>query len=65
MSASTPKVVLKASNKRKNESKDDRPPKKGTSPSIGVQQRKSPSPSRHGAGKGLMTSKGPIINDPV
>lgn len=62
---SAPKVVLKASNKRKSESKDDHPPKKGTGLSTGDQQLKSPPSPKHGAGKGLMTGKGPIINDPV
>lgn len=64
-SASAPKVVLKAINKRKSEAEDDRPPKKGTGPSTRDQQRKSPPPPHYGVGKGLMTGKGPIVSDLV
>ena len=49
--------------KKKNNTKDDSLSKKVTSPSIGDQQEKSP--SRHGAGKGLMIGKGPVGLGPV
>lgn len=44
MFTSISKVVPKATNKRKNEAKDDCPPKKGIGPSVGYQRRKSPPP---------------------
>lgn len=64
-SRSTLNVALKATLKRKNNAKDDRPPKKATGSLIGEQQQKAPSPPRHGVGKGLMTEKGLIAPSPV
>lgn len=62
-SASASAVVTKGTLKRKNNSKDDRPNKKGIGPSVGDKQLKHPSPPRpsHGVGEGLMTGKGPVI----
>ena len=62
---STLEVVPKVALKRKNDAKDDRLPKKGTSPFVGSQQQKSLLPVHHGVGKGLMTGKGPIITGPI
>ena len=59
-SLSAPKVAEKGAPKRKNDEKDNCPPKK---PSIALgemQPKKSPSKLSHGAGKGLMTSSGPV-----
>ena len=58
---SAPKVVRKGSSKRKNEGKDDHPLKKGPVIPVGDKQKKSlpPKPS-HRAGKGLMTTMGPV-----
>lgn len=66
-SGSTPKGANKATLKRKSEGKDDPPLKKGTGPFAGIPQQKTPSPPplRHGASKGLMTGKGPVVLDPV
>lgn len=56
-----PKAAGKRASKRKANGKDDRPPKK---PSITPRDKlpKKPSPHKpsHGAGKGLMTTLGPI-----
>ena len=65
---SAPKVGAKGTLKRKNDGKDDCPPKKGMSPSFGDKQQKSPSPPklpRHELGKDLMTGKGLIALDLV
>ena len=43
-SGSTPKVAPKVALKRKNDAKDDHPPKKGTSQSVGISSR-NPFPS--------------------
>ena len=66
-SRSTPNVGHKAIHKRKPNTKDDRPSKKGTGPLIEEQQQKalSPIPSCHEAGKGLMTRKGLVALDPI
>ena len=63
---SAPKAGAKAL-KRKNDAKNDRPPKKRTSPSVGDKQQKSssPPPPRYGIEKGLMTVKGPVSLNPV
>ena len=61
---SSPKVVLKAAIKRKIDAKDDCPSKKGTGPSMGDQQQKSPPPLRREVDKGLMMSKGPVVTNP-
>ena len=50
---STLEVVPKVALKRKNDAKDDRLPKKGTSPFVGSQQQKSLLPVHHEVGKGL------------
>lgn len=65
MFASISKMVPKATNKRKSEAKDDRPPKKGMVPSVGYQRCKSPPPPHQGSGKGLMTGEGPVVSDSV
>ena len=59
--SSTPKSVIKGSSKRKSERKDDHPLKKGSAIPAGDKPKKSspPKPS-HGAGKGLMTTIGPV-----
>ena len=66
-SRSAPNVGHKAIHKRKPNTKDDRPSKKGTGPLIEEQQQKalSPIPPCHEAGKGLMTRKGPVALDPI
>ena len=65
---SAPNVAPKATLKRKNNAKEDRPSKKGTGQPIGEQQLKAslpPPPLRHGAEKGLMTRKGPVTPGPI
>ena len=58
----------KTSQKRKNQSDEDRPLKKGANQPINLGQSGSqgtPNPSRHGVGKGLMMAHGPITNEPI
>lgn len=62
--SSAPKTVSKVS-KRKPDGKDDRPSKKATvTPGDVSPKRKSPLKPSHGAGKGVMTSSGPVIEGP-
>ena len=62
--SSTPKTVSKVS-KRKPDGKDDRPSKKtAITPGDASPKRKSPLKPSHGAGKGVMTSYGPVIEGP-
>ena len=61
--ASTPHSSLKSSVKRKADGKDD-PPKKVAVSAGDVPTTKSPPKSGHGAGKGVMTSSGPVIGGP-
>ena len=56
-----PKAVSKSTNKRKGDGKDDRPSKK-VSVTLGEKLPKKPSPPKpkHGAGKRLMMTSGPV-----
>ena len=64
-SSSTLKVVGKGEPKRKVDGKDNRPPKR-MSVTLGEKLPKKPLPPKpsHGAGKGLMTTSSPIIQEP-
>ena len=62
--SSTSKAVTKAA-KRKPDGSDGRPSKKATiTPGDGAIKEKSPLKPSHGVGKGVMTSSGPINEDP-
>ena len=61
-SLSAPKVVGKGATKRKNDGKDVGPSKK-VSVTPAEKISKKPSPPKHGAGKGLMTTPGPVTQD--
>ena len=61
---STPYSSLKGSIKRKADGKDDPPSKKVAVSPMDVPSKKSPPKSSHGAGKGVMTSSGPVIEGP-
>ena len=62
--SSIPKSVSKVS-KRKPDGDDDRPSKKTTvTPGDASPKGKSPLKPSHGAGKGTITSSGPIIEGP-
>ena len=61
---STPHSSLKGSVKRKADGKDDPPSKKVAVSPGDVPSTKSPPKSSHGAGKGVMTSSGPVIGGP-
>ena len=61
---STPKTITKAV-KRKPDRSDDRPSKKAAvTPGDNAPKEKSHLKPSHGAGKGVMTSSGPIIEGP-
>ena len=61
---STPKTVIKAA-KRKPDGSDDCPSKKAAvTPGDNAPKEKSPLKPSHGAGKGVMTSSGPVIEGP-
>ena len=64
-SLSAPKATRKGAPKRKADRKDDHPPKKA-SITPGDKLPKNPSPPKpsHGAGKGLMTTSGPVTQGP-
>lgn len=66
-STSAFKVVTKETLKRKNDGKDDRLNKKGTSSFVGDKQSKHPSPPKpsHGVRKSLMMGKGPVAPNAV
>ena len=58
--SSTPKAVTKQA-KRKPDGSDGRPAKKAAvTPGDGALKEKSPLKPSHGAGKGVMTSSGPV-----
>ena len=59
-SSSAPKAVGKRASKRKADGKDNRPSKKVSS-TPREELPKKPLPPKHGAGKGLMTTSGPVI----
>ena len=59
---SAPNVVSKGATKRNGDKKDDRPSKKA-SVTPGEKLPKKPSPPKYGAGKGLMTTPGPVTQD--
>ena len=61
-SSSPPKAIGKGAAKRKADGKDERPSKKA-SVTPGEKLPKKPSPPKHGAGKGLMTTLGPVTQD--
>ena len=62
--SSTPKVVSKQA-KRKPDGSDGRPSKKAAvTPGDGVTKEKTPPKPSHGAGKGTMTSLGPVNKGP-
>ena len=62
VSSLVPKVVPKGSAKRKADEKDDRPSKKATvTPGDADLKKKSPLKPSRSAGKGMMTSTGPVI----
>ena len=64
ISSSVPKAVFKGSAKRKVDGEDDRPPKK-VAVSLGdAHPKKSPPKPGRGAGKGIMSSMGPVIKGP-
>lgn len=58
----------KTSQKRKNQSDEDRPLKTRANQPVNLGRSGSqgtPNPPRHGVGKGLMTTHGPITNKPI
>lgn len=58
----------KTSQKRKNQSDEDRPLKTRANQPVNLGRSGSqvtPNPPRHGVGKGLMTVHGPIIYEPI
>ena len=64
-SLSTLKVVNKGAPKRKVDGKDNRPPKKvSVTPEEKLPKKSLPPKPSHGAGKGLMTTSGPITQEP-
>ena len=64
VSLSTPHSASKGSIKRKVDGKDD-PPSKKVAVTLGDMPSKRSSPKfSHGAGKGVMTSSGPVIEGP-
>ena len=64
-SLSAPKAISKGSSKRKVDGKDDRLPKDAAvTPGVAHPKKKSPLKSSRGAGKGMMTSIGPIVEGP-
>ena len=60
-SSSVPKAVSKGSAKRKTNEEDDHPPKKVAVTLGDAHPKKSPPKPGLGAGKGMMTSTGPVI----
>ena len=61
VSSLAPKAISKGSAKRNADGKDNRPPKKAAiTPGDAHPKKKSPPKSSHVAGKGMMTSTGPI-----
>ena len=62
-SSSTSKAISKGATKRKGDSKDDCPSKK-VSVTPGEKPPKKPPKPKHGVSKGLMTTSGPVTQDP-
>ena len=64
-SLSAPKAVTKGAVKRNGDGKDDHPYKKvSVTPREKLPKKPSPPKPRHGVGKGLMMTSGPVIQDP-
>ena len=63
-SSPVPKAVSKGLTKRKANREDDRPPKKVVITLEDAHPKKSPPKPGLGAGKGMMTSTGPVIGGP-
>ena len=63
-SLSVPKAIYKGSAKRKTDGDNDRLPKKVAITLGDAYSKKSPPKSGPGAGKGMMTSAGPVIEGP-
>ena len=64
-SLSAPKAVTKGAAKRNGDGKDDHPYKKvSVTPREKLPKKPSPLKPRHGVGKGLMMTSGPVIQDP-
>ena len=62
---SAPKAVTKGAAKRNGDGKDDHPYKKvSVTPREKLPKKPSPPKPRHGVGKGLMMTSGPVIQDP-
>ena len=64
MTSSIPKAVSKGLTKRKADREDDRLPKKVVVTLGDAHPKKSPPKPGPGAGKGMMTSTGPVIGGP-
>ena len=59
---SAPKAVTKGAAKRNGDGKDDHPSKKvSVTPREKLPKKPSPPKPRHGVGKGLMMTSGPVI----
>ena len=64
-SSSTPKAVCKGATKRKGDGKDDCLSKKvSVTPGEKLPKKPSPPKPKHGVSKGLMTTFGPVTQDP-
>ena len=63
-SSSVPKAVSKGSTKKKTDGENDHPPKKVAITPRDAHPKKSPPKPCPGAGKGMMTSTGPVIEGP-
>ena len=63
-SSSIPKAVFKGSAKRKTNRENNRPPKKVAITPGDASSKNSPPNTSPGAGKGIMTSTGPVIGGP-
>ena len=60
-----PNAISKGSAKRKGDGKDDHPSKKvSVTPGEKLPKKPSPPKPKHGTGKGLMTTSGPVAQDP-
>ena len=63
-SSSAPKAITKGAAKRKGDGKDDHLPKKvSIAPGEKLPMKPSPPQPKHGAGKGLMMTSSPVIQD--
>ena len=63
-SSSVPKAIFRGSAKRKTDRENDRPPKKVAITPGDAHSKKSPPKPGPNAGKGMMTSTGPVIEGP-